>query len=160
MQFSISEYNADLHDLYNGLIVKQPMASMLVKPYKKEGGHTVPERSIVLMTRITGYRGDVMICADKKPVVFGLESGVMVGIAELFDIKRVEDFTQEDWDNCGLGAPGQKVIMRKRFRFGWCFRNPRQVVEFPAESGSKGLFKLVYTKDVIFEYPVFVSLRE
>ena len=112
MQFKYEEYEAEDHDLFKALTVKQPWASALLREF----GVGVAEKSIELRTMPTKYRGDVMICASSIPVITGLQNGCTIGLVELYDVKRVTDFTAEDWENALF--PGGKGV-REKYRYGW-----------------------------------------
>lgn len=152
MQFKFEEYDAERHDLFKALTVKQPWASSLLRRYKTIEGVDFAEKSVELRKRPTKYRGDVLICSSKTPVISYLDCGASIGLVELYDIKPVAEFTAEDWENSMI----KESKGMKEYSFGWFMRNPRRVIEFPV-SGNLGLWNLVYTKDTIIEYPRIVT---
>lgn len=155
MQYSNKEYNAELHDRWRALTVKQPYANDLVtEEYKDENGIVYAKKTIEVRSRNTPYRGDVLICSSANPVFPGMESGVTLGLVELYDVKPIKDFTQEDWENTRIPKDKRAKITKG---YGWMMRNPRRVVEMPIK-GQLGIYNLVYTKDVIIEYPRKVVL--
>ena len=97
----------------------------------------------------TAHRGDLLICSSAKPVdPWGRHpAGVTCGFVELYDVKRVEDFTPEDW--AATCIPEQA---RPRTGYGWMMRNPRRVVEMPVK-GQLGLYNIIVPKGDITEYP-------
>ena len=148
MQLDSKQYNPDKHDKYSGLSVKQPYADLLTKPvYRDEDGGYHAEKTIEVRSRNTKYRGDVLVCSSKKPLIPGRMSGVTCGLVELYDVKSVEDFTAEDWE-----ATCIPVQDRPKKGYGWLMRNPRRVVEMPV-SGQLGFYTIVVPKDDITQYP-------
>lgn len=148
MQRERKDYDPVLHESYRALVVKQPYASGLVEPYRTDGEHVYAMKSIEVRSLRTAYRGDVLICSSAKPEVEGLTSGATMGIVELYDVKPLEEFTPEDWEETGI--PEEE---RGRYKgFGWMMRDPRRVVEIPTK-GQLGLFTIVFDKGDIVEYP-------
>ena len=83
-----------------------------------------------------------------------MESGVTLGLVELYDIKPIKDFTPEDWENTRIPKEKREKITKG---FGWLMRNPRRVIEMPIK-GQLGIYNLVYTKGEIIEYPIQVVI--
>lgn len=156
MQYKAKDYNEEIHDIFKALTVKQPYASNLLRFSHKIGENTFAEKSIEVRRKPIKYRGDILICSSQTPLVYGLESGVSIGLVELYDIKPIEEFTSEDWENTMI--PEEKRDFFKK-GFGWLMRNPRRVIEFPV-SGQLGIWNLVYTKYTIVEYPERVYLDD
>ena len=155
MQIRPEEYNEELHVKIRALCVKQPFADLLTRVvFRDENGEYHAEKTIEVRTRNTSYRGDLLICASKTPVIPGRLSGVTCGFVELYDTKPIEDFTPEDWDATGI-PPEDRHKYRKGF--GWMMRNPRRVVEMPVR-GQLGLYNIVVPKDDITEYPRAMAL--
>ena len=155
MQYSNHEYDAELHDRWRALTVRQPYADDLVQVGRQdEKGILYGRKEIEVRSRNTRYRGDILICSSAKPEYPGMMSGVTLGIAELYETKRVEDFTQEDWNKTRIPHEKRKEI---KGGYGWLFRNPRRVVEMPVK-GQLGIYNLVYTKGVIIEYPRYMAV--
>lgn len=149
MQFKTTEYNADEHDRWRALTVKQPYATNLVTVESKGGEHEFALKSIEVRSKKTSYRGELMICSAASPEIYGLESGVTLGIVELYDVKPVKKFTPDDWENTTIP---ENERHRYKNGWGWMMRNPRRVVEHPVK-GQLGIYNLVYSKDLIVEYP-------
>lgn len=155
MQFNSKEYDPEKHDRWRALTVKQPYANDLVTAaYKDENGVVYGRKSIEVRSKKTSYRGDVLICSSANPVYPGMESGVTLGLVELYDIKPIKDFTPDDWENTRIPQEKREKITRG---FGWLMRNPRRVIEMPIK-GQLGIYNLVYTKGEIIEYPIQVVI--
>ena len=148
MQIDRQFYNPDIHDKFRGLSVKQPYADLLTKAtYRDEDGNYYADKTIEVRTRNTNYRGDILICSSKNPVIQGRESGVTCGFVELYETKRVEDLTEQEWvETC--------IPFNQRPRKGWAWfvRNPRRVVEMPFK-GQLGFYDIVVPKGDLTEYP-------
>ena len=157
MQYKSSEYNPEIHDRFKALTVKQPYATRLVTAaYRDEKGVLFAEKSIEVRTKTTNYRGDLLICSAKSPVIPGMESGVTMGFVELYDVKPVAEFTEQDWaDTC---IP---VEERGPFKtgYGYLLRNPRRVIEMPC-NGQLGIYNFVTPKGDITEYPTVCRVDE
>ena len=150
MQFKNSCYDPVKHDRWRALTVKQPYANDIVTPaYMDCEGLVYGVKSIEVRSRNTSYRGDILICSSSKPVIPGMESGVTLGLVELYDVKPIKDFTIDDWDKTRIPRDKRPNITNG---YGWLLRNPRKVVEVPIK-GQLGIYNLVYTKGEIMEYP-------
>lgn len=149
MQYNNKDYKANQHDRWRALTVKNPYAMQLVTAAYEVDGMAYGEKCIEVRSKNTPYRGDLMVCSSATPVIPGMESGVTLGLVELYDVKPVSEFTPDDWDNTRIPPEKRKHITKG---FGWLMRNPRRVIEFPIK-GQLGIYNLVYTKDVIIEYP-------
>lgn len=150
MQYSNRDYNEAEHDRWRALTVKQPYANDLVTPaYKDENDVVFGVKSIEVRSKNTPYRGDLLICSSASPVYPGMESGVTLGVVELYGVKPVSEFTPEDWDATRISRDKRARITKG---YGWLMRNPRRVVEMPVK-GQLGIYNLVYTKGEIIEYP-------
>lgn len=154
MQYKRSEYDAELHQMYPALSVKQPYASFLVEDSFEIDGVTYGVKQIEVRKKPTKFRGDLLICASKSAKCEDLPIGVMVGFVELYDCKPVSKFNDEDWAKTQI-PPEDRAEYKKGY--GWYMRNPRKVVELPV-TGQLGIFNLVFTKDTIVEYPKSVIL--
>ena len=155
MQIDIKQYNPEEHDLYKGLTVKQPYADLLTQvTWQDEDGNFHADKEIEVRSRNISYRGDILICSSQKPVIPLRMSGVTCGLVELYDTKRIEDFTEEDWKLTCI--PENE---RMKHGWGWLMRNPRRVVEMPV-SGQLGLYKIVVPKGDITEYPRVMKIGE
>lgn len=149
MQFDNKNFNPEQHDRWRALTVKNPYATQLVTVAYEDNGITYAEKCIEVRSKNTPYRGDLMVCSSANPVIAGMESGVTLGLVELYDVKPIKDFTPEDWAQTRIPEEKRKHITKG---YGWLMRNPRRVVEFPIK-GQLGIYNLVYTKDIITEYP-------
>jgi hypothetical protein len=157
MQYKNSEYDKTKHDRWRALTVKQPYANDLVtKASEDENGMAYAVKTIEVRSKSTSYRGDVMVCSSAKPVYPGMESGVTLGLVELYDIKPVSEFSDEDWNSTRIPIEKRKKITKG---YGWLMRNPRRVVEYPVK-GQLGIFNLVYTKGEIVQYPRKMKVDE
>lgn len=148
MQYPKKEYDSDKHDLFKALTVKQPFARDLVEVGYKDENHEYGIKSIEVRSKKTNYRGDLIITSSKTPEYPNMISGAVLGRVELYDVKHVKDFTPEDWDRTRI--PHERRNIKKGY--GWFFRNPRKIVEFPVV-GQNNIWNLVFTKGTIFEYP-------
>lgn len=154
MQHNIKDFDEKQHDRWKALTVKQPYANDLVTTDYEEQGTKYGVKSIEVRSKNTSYRGDILICSSANPVYPGMESGVTLGLVELYDVKRVEDFTPEDWENTRIPKSKREKITRG---YGWMMRNPRRVVELPVK-GQLGIYSLIMDKDDIIQYPEKVIL--
>lgn len=153
MQINNKLYNPEIHDLYKGLTVKQPYADLLTKAvFRDEKGIYHAQKTIEVRTRKISYRGDILICSSAKPVLDGRLSGVTCGLVELYDVKPVEEFTAEDWEQTCI--PENE---RMKHGYGWIMRNPRRVIEMPCK-GQLGLYDFVTPKGDIVCYPQNLAL--
>ena len=80
-----------------------------------------------------------------------------MGLVELYDVKPIAEFTEEDWDKTRIAKDIRQTIKGLNKGFGWLMRNPRRVIEYPVK-GQLGIYNLTYTKGVIMEYPQVVML--
>lgn len=155
MQIEKKDYNPDLHTKYKALCVKQPYADYLTSiDWIDNEGVIHAKKSIEVRSRKTNFRGDILICSSAKPEIAGRMSGVTCGMVEIYDIKRVEDFTPEDWENTCI--PEDK---RPKTGWGWLVRNPRRCVEMDVK-GQLGIYDLIMPKDDLTYYPVVLKLDE
>lgn len=155
MQIDIKQYNPEEHDLYRGLTLKQPYADLLTQvTWQDEEGNFHADKEIEVRSRNISYRGDILICSSQKPVIPLRMSGVTCGLVELYDTKRIEDFTEEDWKLTCIPEDA-----RPKKGWGWLMRNPRRVVEMPV-SGQLGLYKIVVPRGDITEYPRVMKIGE
>ena len=156
MQIDRKEYDATLHDKFRALSVKQPFADLLtVAEYRDADGVYHARKTIEVRSRNTNFRGDLLICSSARPDDLpGHMPGVTCGFVELYDVKRVEDFTEADW-----AATCIPVGSRPASGFGWLMRNPRRVVEMPVK-GQLGFYDIVVPKGDITEYPRALALGE
>lgn len=154
MQIDRKDYNPEQHDVFKALSVKQPYADLLTRVVSRDDEGYHAEKTIEVRTRPTNYRGDLLICSSAKPVdPWGRHpAGVTCGFVELYDVKRVEDFTPEDW-----AATCIPENQRPRTGYGWLMRNPRRVVEMPIK-GQLGFYNLIVPKDDITIYPQEMAL--
>lgn len=150
MQYKFEEYDPEKHDKFRALTVKQPYADMLIKPaYRDKDGVVYPVKQIEVRSKNTNYRGDILVCSSATPVIPGKESGATIGFVEVYAVKPVSEFTNEDWAATCIPVKEQD---RYKNCYGWLLRNPRKVIEMPVK-GQLGIYNLVYTKGDIIEYP-------
>lgn len=156
MQINNVDFDPNLHEQYKCLSVPQPIADWLTKiDYMDEVGECHAKKEVEIRTRNIKYRGDVLICSAKQPEVAGYDCGVTLGLVELYDVKRVSDFTEEDWQMTAL----PRSEWTRKTGFGYFFRNPRPVVEMPVK-GMLGLYKITLPKGDITEYPRYMEVGE
>ena len=156
MQINTKEYNKEIHDIYKALTVKQPYADKLVRPIYIKNGMAFAAKQIEVRTRPTSYRGELLICSSKKPILPGRESGKTIGLVELYDVKPVVEFTSEEWE-LTLIPPLERYKYLNGY--GWFMRNPRRVVEMPVK-GQLGVYNVVVPKGDITEYPECITVDE
>ena len=158
MQIDRKDYDANLHDCYRALTVKQPYADLLtVVTYRDENGNYCADKTIEVRSRNTSFRGDVLICSSAKPSdLIGHLAGVTCGFVELYDVKRVKDFTPEDWKATCIPESERDRYLDG---YGWLMRNPRRVVEMPIK-GQLGFYSLIVPKGDITEYPREMALGD
>ena len=155
MQIDRKDYDAELHDVYKALCVKQPFADLLTcVEYRDENGEYHAAKTIEVRSRNTTFRGDLLVCSSAKPAIPLRLCGVTCGFVELYDVKPVEAFTAEDWAATCI-PEGERPTKG----YGWMMRNPRRVVEMPIK-GQLGFFNLIVPKDDITEYPRVVAFGE
>lgn len=155
MQIDRKHYNTDQHDVFKALSVKQPWADLLTRvAFRDESGEYHAEKTIEVRTRNTNYRGDLLVCSSANPEISGHLSGVTCGFVELYDVKRVEDFTAADWDATCIPEKDRPTT-----GYGWMMRNPRRVVEMPIK-GQLGVYNLIVPKDDITIYPQAMILND
>lgn len=144
MQIDKKDFDPEQHDRFRALIVRQPLADLLtVAAYLDEDGKYHAGKSIIIRPRNTQYRGEVLICSA--------EPAETCGLAELFETKRVEEMTEQEWDEAYFDGE------RPTKGFSWRFRNPRRVVEMPI-AGKCGFYDLAVPKGDITEYPREMAL--
>lgn len=148
MQRDPKIYDENLHDRFQALSVKQPYAGYLVTAARREGGCTFGKKCIEVRSRNTTFRGDLLICSSASPELPGMMSGAVLGFVELYDVKPLEEFTPEDWENTMIPEEERKGLKG----YGWMMRNPRRVIELPVK-GQLGIFSIVFDKGEIMEYP-------
>ena len=136
MQYNNKDYKPKLHDRWRALTVKNPYATQLVTAAYEDNGIVYGEKCIEVRSKNTPYRGDLMVCSSANPVIAGYESGVTLGLVELYDVKPVAEFTPEDWENTRIPPEKRKSITK----------------------GQLGIYNLVYTKGCIVEYPKVMVL--
>lgn len=153
MQIDKKDYNPEQHDVFKALSVRQPYADLLTHVlFRDDAGNYHAGKTIEVRSRNTNYRGDVLICSSAVPVIPGRPAGVTCGFVELYDVKPVADFTNEDWLQTCIPEP-----VRPLSGYGWMMRNPRRVVEMPIK-GKLGFYDLIVPKGDITEYPLEMAL--
>lgn len=145
------ESNPGQRDVYKALSVKQPYADLLMRVvFRDDAGERHAGKTIEVRSRNTKYRGDVLICSSAFPVIPGHPAGVTCGLVELYDVKPVSEFTNDDWLHTCIPEH-----LRPTSGYGWLMRNPRRVVEMPV-TGKLGFYEI--PKEYITEYPVEMAL--
>lgn len=86
MQYNNKDYKPKLHDRWRALTVKNPYATQLVTAAYEDNGIVYGEKCIEVRSKNTPYRGDLMVCSSANPVIAGYESGVTLGLVELYDV--------------------------------------------------------------------------
>lgn len=86
------------------------------------------EKTIETRMWSTRYRGPLLICATKRPIVAGLPSGCAVAVVRLVDCRPMRD---EDQKAAGcLNGVGQ---------YAWVLTDIQSITPFPVR-GEQGLF--------------------
>lgn len=155
MQIERKDYDPKQHDVFKALTVKQPYADLLTRVvYQDDSGAFHAAKSIEVRTRNVKFRGDILVCSSANPEISGHLSGVTCGFVELYDVKRVENFTAADWDATCIPEKDRPTT-----GYGWMMRNPRRVVEMPIK-GQLGVYNLIVPKDDITIYPQAMILND
>lgn len=155
MQIENKKYNPELHDKFKSVCVRQPYADLLTKPtWRDDKGVWHSEKTIEVRSRKTNFRGDVLICASRNPEIPGCLSGCAVGFVEIYDIKPISEFTEDDWKATCIPEEERPNFEKG---FGWLVRNPRRIVEMPV-IGKLGFFDIVVPKGDLTEYPRSMAL--
>lgn len=155
MQIKNEEYNPDLHEKIKSLCVRQPYADLLTKAtWRDENGIWHADKTIEVRSRKTNFRGDVLICASRHPEIAGCLSGCAVGFVEIYDVKPIAEFTEDDWKATCIPESDRPKFGKG---FGWLVRNPRRVVEMPVV-GKLGFFDIIVPKGDLTEYPRNMAL--
>lgn len=137
------------------LALRQPFASDFVRVGSRDaGGVEYGVKSVEVRGRDTVYRGDVLVCSTRSPRYPGMESGAMLGLAELYETKPVAVFTPEDWDRTRI-PKGKRAEIAKGY--GWFFRRPRRVVEMPV-AVKPGFHEAQLPDGAITEYPRHLAI--
>lgn len=145
MQYKIKEYDENLHDKFKCLSVKQPYATMI-----RNGSKTIELRNFK-----TSYRGNILICSTKQPIIKYILNGCSMCFVELFDIVKTESLSDYEFELTGAQLC-HRDILQKKYKYAWILRNLSIVIEFPI-IGNIGLFDICYTKGNIMPYPVNVK---
>lgn len=150
MQIKNEDYNPEIHLKIRCLCVRQPYADLLTQtPWRDENGIWRAEKTIEVRSRKTNFRGDVLICASRQPEIPGHVTGCAVGFVEIYDVKPISAFTEDDWSATCIPEPERQNY---KDGFGWLVRNPRRIVEMPVV-GKLGFFDIVVPKEDLTEYP-------
>ena len=156
MQINNVDYDAELYEQNKCLTIAQPYADLLTKiDYIDSSDVCHARKEVEIRSRNVKYRGDVLICSAREPDVAGRDCGVTLGLVELYDVKRVGDFTEDDWRRTAL----PESEWTAKTGYGYFFRNPRPVVEMPIR-GMIGLYKITLPKGDITIYPRHLELGD
>lgn len=131
MQYSNKDYDENLHERKKALTVKNPYAEWIAQGKKQ----------IEVRSKNTTYRGELVICSSKAPEIQEMQSGCMLALVELYETKRLEDLTPEEWHLTCIPKEERKDLKG----YGWFLRNPSRLVEYPVK-GQLGIWNLVVDK--------------
>lgn len=123
------------YDVYKALAVPQPDADLLTVATWRYGQECGSEKTSMVRSRSTRYRGDLLVCSTAKPDIPEKSCGTTCGLVELYEVE-----------------PTSKGYI-------WKFRNPRRVVEMPVKAKS-GYHEIKVPKGSITEYPCAMQLGE
>ena len=98
----------------------QPWASMIA-----DGKKTIETRGW-----FTHYRGDLLICSTKKPIVFGLPSGMALCIVRISHVHRMTKYDE-----------GKACCPVYDGAYSWFLTDLRKIKPFPVK-GSQGFFEV------------------
>lgn len=147
MQLKKEDYNKTKHVRYKALSVHQPYANLIAKG----------EKIYEVRSRNINYRGDVIICSTKTPVISDdyLNSAILC-IVELYDVVKFSDLTDEEKSKTKIE---KSSWWKYKTFFVWKLRNVRRVIEKPV-IGGQGVFNLYCEKDYVLEYPLELGKRK
>ena len=126
------------------LFVRQPFASMLA-----DGRKTIEIRS-----QPTDIRGDILICSTKSHDYPNAQGGCTIGIVELYDIKKTEELTDEEWEQTRTRKFDRRQLNKG---YAWFFKNPRRVIEYPVMQPKNKIAYIKFNEDDLFVYPKIVK---
>ena len=130
MQYKLTEYNPEVHDIFVCLSVKNPYARMIA-----EGKKTVELRS-----RNVKYRGELVICSSSVPE--GEDSGCTLAIANLYDVKKAKDLTPQEWEMTGIPEDKRYLYAKNT---AWMLKDSRPIKKVPIK-GQLGIYRIALTK--------------
>ncbi len=140
-------------ETFKCLTVRQPYADLLTEPvFQDETGLWRAMKSIEVRTCATSYRGDLLITSGARGTD-GHPGGVLCGIVELYGVKRVEDFDEDDWKATCLPAGEQPAK-----GYGWLMRDPRRAVVPLPVKGRKGIFTQTFGDGEVGVYPRYLHM--
>lgn len=142
MQYKFKDYVKEIHDKF--------MAVSL--PEKEAESITKGETHLILSKTKTRYRGELIVCSEKYP--YGTGEGETKCKVNLVGWKPIGDLNQEELSQINTiyeNHRGCKYVLQVEY--------PRRMIEFPVK-GKIGIWKLVYTKDVLIEYPTELGLDD
>lgn len=140
MQHTRKEFDEEKHEMRRALSVKQPYADHIMTPDASHPSGCF--KNIEVRTMPTSYRGDLVIASSRYPQLEGHKDGVALGIVELYDVKPVSEFTDEDWERTRIDPNFRECF---KHGYGWLLRNPRPVENIPIH-GMLGIYYLVTDK--------------
>ncbi|AFM54843.1 hypothetical protein B620_gp65 [Croceibacter phage P2559S] len=128
MQHKKEDYNEQQHEMKKALTVKNPYAEWIA-----QGVKTIEVRS-----RSTKHRGELVICSSQQPEIQGMQSGCMLCLVNLYDVKPLEKLTPQEWELTKIPVAERKGLTG----FGWMLKDPVRIVEYPVK-GQLGIWNLV-----------------
>lgn len=137
MQYTKEDYDDQKHDWYKALSVKQPLADKLATGQTK----------VLLKMKNTRHRGNVVLCSTSHKVN-GFDNGCTLAILDLHKVKQVKYFTRQDWLSANIPESARSNFSN---HFGWFFKDPIRIVEYPVKGGS-GLWNLIVDNLEIIPY--------
>ena len=140
-------------ETFKCITVRQPYADLLTEPsFQDDAGLWRARKSIEVRPRSSSYRGDLLVTSSALGME-GHAGGVVCGIVELYGVKRVEDFDEDDWKATCL-PPEQQP----KTGYGWLVRDPRRAVVPLPVKGRTGVFTQTFQDGEIGVYPRYLHL--
>lgn len=135
--------------------VAQPLADLLTRGIEQVSAlRWKAACSVVFMSRMVKYRGDVLVCSLESPPIEGRECGVVCGWVELYQIVNPAQLTDEEWAELGILPNDREKYMKK---YAYRFRNPRRLIEIPYKCREGMRLEQVYM-DFLTAYPQVVEM--
>ena len=111
MQYSVKQYDAEKHDIFKALSVKQPYAGYIASG----------EKTIEVRSRPNKYRGKLLICASKDGMSKTGDSnryGCTIAFVQMYDCKPLSELTDEEWKRTKLPSYIIQQLKEKGKGFG------------------------------------------